>query len=490
MLVKAKKSEVLKIEDFNVNALEQIKGKKEHIAKVIKENPYVAITDNKSYEEAKKNRTTLRTNRTDLEKEEKAILTNVKNIITEPVKKIYSEFKESIAPAEEKQQTEVKRYEDIKEEERKEHKRIEEERKQTHRNNIELFVTSNKENIEKLTFEQAKTFELNFTFEEKVFTTETFEEFDDVFEAKIEVLKSLLSEKKASLQQVEDIRLRQEELDRIEADNQRKDSIKKSIEEDYNKWQSRISTEITFENHEKIYDLFKANKLEDLDEFQSDYDTKRATLTKMFDAKISFLKDAEKLRSDKEELEKQKLEARTIERRNELVALGIVEVEDMVNQFSFNETPLLTMFHVQNFDNDMWSEAIKKVKLDIESLSIVEEPIEVAAEQPNIINEEVFVEEMNVTDEIVVGEEIADRSFETEPKSVKANTVIETVTQEVDFEEISLIDLLLKAKSTICSLKLSMLAHPDCTEGSEFDDYTSLAQETENDLENYIKNNS
>ena len=41
-------NKVIKIEDFNVNALEQIKGKKEHIAKVIKENPYVAITDNKS----------------------------------------------------------------------------------------------------------------------------------------------------------------------------------------------------------------------------------------------------------------------------------------------------------------------------------------------------------------------------------------------------------------------------------------------------------
>lgn len=36
-----------------------------------------------------------------------------------------------------------------------------------------------------------------------------------------------------------------------------------------------------------------------------------------------------------------------------------------------------------------------------------------------------------------------------------------------------------EAKQLICSLKLSMLAHPDCTEGSEFDDYTSTAQEFE-----------
>ena len=32
-----------------------------------------------------------------------------------------------------------------------------------------------------------------------------------------------------------------------------------------------------------------------------------------------------------------------------------------------------------------------------------------------------------------------------------------------------------------------MLAHPDCQEGSEFDDFTTLAQETEDELEDYIE---
>lgn len=42
-----------------------------------------------------------------------------------------------------------------------------------------------------------------------------------------------------------------------------------------------------------------------------------------------------------------------------------------------------------------------------------------------------------------------------------------------------LLSALQEAKRLICSLKLSVLAHPDCTEGSEFDDYTSTAQEFE-----------
>ena len=74
------KQEISKIENFNVNALEEIKGKEKLIESVIKENPFVKIVDNKTYEEAKKSRTALRTCRTDLEKEEKALHNAVKNL--------------------------------------------------------------------------------------------------------------------------------------------------------------------------------------------------------------------------------------------------------------------------------------------------------------------------------------------------------------------------------------------------------------------------
>lgn len=40
-----------------------------------------------------------------------------------------------------------------------------------------------------------------------------------------------------------------------------------------------------------------------------------------------------------------------------------------------------------------------------------------------------------------------------------------------------------KAKSTICTLKRSMMAHPDCTEDSEFDGFTDMAQEVEDEIE-------
>jgi len=46
-----------------------------------------------------------------------------------------------------------------------------------------------------------------------------------------------------------------------------------------------------------------------------------------------------------------------------------------------------------------------------------------------------------------------------------------------------LLAVLSDAQSTICRLKLSMTVHPDCTPGSEFDDYTDTAQEMEDRID-------
>ncbi|MCL1636288.1 hypothetical protein [Elizabethkingia bruuniana] len=49
-----------------------------------------------------------------------------------------------------------------------------------------------------------------------------------------------------------------------------------------------------------------------------------------------------------------------------------------------------------------------------------------------------------------------------------------------------MISMLEKSRKMLQSLKLSMLVHPDCEEGSEFDDYTTSAQETEDKIEELI----
>ena len=433
------KQEISKIENFNVNALEEIKGKEKLIESVIKENPFVKIVDNKTYEEGKKSRTALRTCRTDLEKEEKALHNAVKKVLTEPIKNIYGTFKEKVTPLEDKQQEEVKAWEDIKEQERQEKLRIEESRKQKHRDNIELFFNLNKIIIEDLTFENIRH-ELVFSNDDQEFTSESFEEFADVFEAKVDVLTTMLKDKINTLQEKENIRLENERLENERKENDRKQKIKTSIDYFYTTWQDMFA-DMRFEDIQELTEKFNSENALDCAEFQEDYAQKRANLVRMLEAKTNFLTQAENQRIQQEKLDQEKAE---LEQLNRDLEAKQKRLEEVIPEPQTNEMEV------------------------------------VAAEVVSGNTEEVIIFKNGVTE---VSEEVAEvmNTF---------NKVDEEIIHEVEFEEISLIDLLLKAKSTICSLKLSMLAHPDCTEGSEFDDYTSLAQETEDELENYIKNNS
>ncbi|HAY3540801.1 hypothetical protein CMU73_05655 [Elizabethkingia anophelis] len=63
---------------------------------------------------------------------------------------------------------------------------------------------------------------------------------------------------------------------------------------------------------------------------------------------------------------------------------------------------------------------------------------------------------------------------------------IEYWLEEKEDHSEEMLSLLEKSRKIIQSLKLSMLVHPDCEEGSEFDDYTTSAQETENQIEELI----
>ena len=57
------------------------------------------------------------------------------------------------------------------------------------------------------------------------------------------------------------------------------------------------------------------------------------------------------------------------------------------------------------------------------------------------------------------------------------NKFFDTGRTSKDFDE--MFEMLKEAKQTIQSLRLSMSAHPDCVEYSEFADYVSLADKQE-----------
>lgn len=65
-------------------------------------------------------------------------------------------------------------------------------------------------------------------------------------------------------------------------------------------------------------------------------------------------------------------------------------------------------------------------------------------------------------------------------ETAKANALLISKAPEM-------LEMLEKAMIELSRIKLSMLAHPDCTVGSEFDDYTTSAQECEDEIEQLIK---
>jgi hypothetical protein len=315
------KDKLITLDDFNVNALAEIQGKKDQQLKLVKENPFVKITDNATWEVAKKSRTLLRTGRTDLEKEKKSVLRKIKEVITEPVSKTYDSFIEISKPHEDKQQEEVKRYEDIKENERKERERIDNERKEKHRTAIDAFFVSTKQQIESLTFETAKTFEFEIKVDGENVTAEHFEEFQDLFEGKLEVLKMQLHEKRTMLQEREDIRVEQEKIAAEKKEQDRIDGIKKSIENFFNYWSSLIN-QLTFANITSFKKKFNEEDGFDCQEFQPLFGEKRAELVKQIELRVQFLQDQEQLRIDREAVAKQKQENLIASRTNELISLG------------------------------------------------------------------------------------------------------------------------------------------------------------------------
>ena len=206
------KKDALQLEDLKVSNLPELQGWKEKQQKLVEENPYVEIVDNKSYEVACKSRTALLKGRTELEKQDKLIASK----LTSFRKEVKQETDNLIAitlPYEEKQQSEVKRFEEIKAAEKAEEKRIEQLRVDTIKSKINNFETASYGVIQDTTIENVDLHKsmldafVNADFD--------YEEFDILFEqakARIQTSWDLkcsdIQEKEA--QRVENERLQKE----------------------------------------------------------------------------------------------------------------------------------------------------------------------------------------------------------------------------------------------------------------------------------------
>ncbi|MCP1996617.1 hypothetical protein [Flavobacterium sp. HSC-61S13] len=308
-----KKEEVFNLDLFRVESIKEIQGKKELQLQIVKDNPYIVITGNETFTEAKKNRTNLVTARTSLVKEKASVIKKIKEVITIPVGQTYDHLIEITKPHEEKQQLEVDRWENIKEAERKEKLRKEQERKDKHLSNIRSIVSFNTEKIKNLTYESSLTFEVKAILDDIEVSYEIFEEFGTTLLSELEALKFTLSTRKDTLKEQEEIRLEKLKLAKERLEQNRIQKIKDSITEFYTTWTVAFS-KMTFAQIADTKENFLAVAIH-CEEFQPEFAEKRALLVKDFEAREVVLKEQEKQRLD---LEKQKEQQAKIAAKNKL----------------------------------------------------------------------------------------------------------------------------------------------------------------------------
>lgn len=200
---------VVDLETINVESLPELIGWKEKQEELVKENPFIEIVDNTTFTEAKKRRTALVKGRTTIQAQDKLIASKLKDF-RQKVADVSQNLILITLEHEEKQQAEVKRYEDLKEQERLEKERLEKERKEKIKAKIEVVFEEWKTKISNFSFDEIN--EMNIVEKLSDIDTSEFEDFVDDFNSKTRVLTDLFNERKDFLKLKEEQRIENERL--------------------------------------------------------------------------------------------------------------------------------------------------------------------------------------------------------------------------------------------------------------------------------------
>ena len=315
------------LEKIEVSKLPELQGWKEKQLAIVKENPFVKIVDNKTYEEAKKARTTYVSARTTIEKQDKLIASKLKDIRSE-AGNLSAELVNITLPHEEKQQEEVKRYEAEKEAERVAKEKAEQIRKEAIENKIQEFYLTQKGEIDTLTFETSEVFKT--VFQDTLDKTDVtqFEEFELQFASKVQILKQQLDDKIQVLTDKENQRIEAEKLAKEKAEFE----ATKKAQEEADKKQRAES-----EAKQKEIDEANAKKEAELNAKQKAIDEAEAKQKAEKEAK----EKAERLAKEKakfEAAEKEKAEAEA--KRKEELKPTIEKLNEWVESFEISICPI------------------------------------------------------------------------------------------------------------------------------------------------------
>ncbi|WP_127846167.1 hypothetical protein [Psychroflexus aestuariivivens] len=421
------KKEVITLDKVNVRNLPELQGWKQKQKQVVKNHPFVAIKDNKTYEEAKKHRTALVSARTDIQKQDKLIASKLKELRSES-KKVADELIQITQPHEDKQQDEVKRYEDKKEAERKERERIERERKEAIQNKINSVYAYWKTKISQLEFENISEFEKSLENGISKQDSEEMEEFEMDWAEKKNLLKNQLEERIKYITEQEEARKERERLAeerrKFEEEKQKEEEARKAREKKLKERNAKLKPYIRFiRDYDQVLYLSDEDfdkELESLDHQaleQNKFEAKRKA--KEAEEKKQREAEAEKLRKEKEhiEAEKQAQAQKTFEIRcNRLGEVGFVENHTGAFVNDSHKVQLESLVDdVYAMDMEEFEDFIQDAKTEL---------VNAKAEAERKAQEEAELKEKREAEEKAKKEAEAKRQKELQPDKSKAESFI------------------------------------------------------------------
>lgn len=246
---------LITLDSLNAKKLPELQGLKDKQLELVKENPFVEIIDNQSYELAKKHRTALVKGRTSLESQDKLIASKL-TAFRKEVKSVTDELISITLPHEEKQQEEVKRFEQIKENERLERERIENERIEKIKSTISDFESMCYALISQMTFENSK--QTKETLDKHFSIDYDAHEFDILYQQAKTRVQSQFDLKHSEVQEKENQRLENERLAREKAEA---DAKLKAIQDQQEKERAEREEKERIEK-EKVFEVRKSRLFE------------------------------------------------------------------------------------------------------------------------------------------------------------------------------------------------------------------------------------
>jgi len=316
--------------------LPAFQGAEEKQRKLIEENPFIEITDNKSYELAKQYRTTLRGGRYELQNGEKTIASRLKDF-RDLIKSKTAELIGITLDAENKQQAEIERYEAEKAREKEEALRVERERKEALRQQVFNFNSTKAKAIETATITTIAAIISDIENSDL-----QLEEFTADFLASKSRLIEEAKRKETQLQEAEQLRI---DLEKAAEERRKLEEDRKKLEAERKKQEEQL----------------KAQREEEEAELKRKREEEEAKLKaerEKMEAQKAELAKLEKERLQREEAErKEKFDFMVNQRTERIRALGL-EYDSDKNALLFNGRQVMSNFNISDSDDGTFTHEI------------------------------------------------------------------------------------------------------------------------------------